>query len=103
MPKPSTSSGFKVNQYGTYYKTEKARFINGNQPIQVKTVGPFLSCPKAYMFQPGGWCDYDEVMIQSGFVWIGYSWKGKRYYLPIRTASGTPPNHSAGPLWGTIK
>lgn len=103
VPKPSSNSGWKVNGYGTYYKSEKARFTNGNEPIQVRTVGPFLSCPKAYMFQPGGWCDYDEVMIQSGFVWIGYSWKGKRYYLPIRTASGTPPNHSAGPLWGTIK
>lgn len=104
VPKPSSKSGWKVNTpYGTYYKSEKARFTNGNQPIQVRTVGPFLSCPKAYMFQPGGWCDYDEVMIQDGHVWIGYSWKGKRYYLPIRTASGTPPNHSAGPLWGTIK
>lgn len=102
VPKPSNDSGWKVNQYGTYYKSEKARFTNGSAPIQVRTVGPFLSCPKVYMFQPGGWCDYDEVMIQDGHVWIGYSWKGKRYYLPIRTASGTPPKHSVGSLWGTI-
>lgn len=35
------------------------------------------------MFQPGGWCEYDEVMLQDGHVWIGYDWRGQRYYLPI--------------------
>lgn len=93
---------WRRNSYGTYYMSESATFTNGNQPIQVRTVGPFLSCPKAYMFQPGGYTSYDEVMIQDGFVWIGYTWKGVRYYLPIRTAKGTPPNHSTGPLWGSI-
>ena len=103
VPKPSTSSGFKVNQYGTYYKTEKARFTNGNQPIQVRTVGPFLTCPKAYMFQPGGWCDYTSVLLQDGHVWIEYEWKNTLYYLPIRTWDGTPPpRHSVGKLWGVI-
>ena len=104
--KPATSTnvsgGWKRNSYGTYYKAEKGTFTCGNQPIQVRTVGPFLSCPKAYMFQPGGYCNYDEVMIQDGYVWIGYYWQNTRYYLPIRTAKGTPPNHSAGSLWGKI-
>lgn len=93
---------WRRNSYGTYYMSESATFTNGNQPIQVRTVGPLLSCPKAYMFQPGGYTSYDEVMIQDGFVWIGYTWKGVRYYLPIRTAKGTPPNHSMGSLWGSI-
>ena len=100
--KSTVAGAWKRNSYGTWYMSEKARFTNGNQPIMVRTTGPFRSCPYAYDFQPGGWCDYDEVMLQDGHVWIGYDWKGRRYYLPIRTASGTPPNHSVGPLWGTI-
>ena len=42
-------------------------------------------------------------MLQDKHVWIGYDWKGKRYYLPIRKWDGTPPpSHSVGSLWGTI-
>ena len=100
--KSTVAGAWKRNSYGTWYMSEKARFTNGSQPIMVRTVGPFRSCPYAYDFQPGGWCDYDEVMLQDGHVWIGYDWKGRRYYLPIRTASGAPPNHSVGPLWGKI-
>lgn len=97
------ASKWRRNSYGTYYMSESATFTCGNQPILARTVGPFLSCPEGYWFQPGGYTPYDEVMIQDGFVWIGYTWKGVRYYLPIRTAKGTPPNHSVGPLWGSIK
>ena len=93
---------WRRNSYGTYYMSESATFTCGNQPIMARTVGPFLSCPEGYWFQPGGYTPYDEVMIQDGFVWIGYTWKGVRYYLPIRTAKGTPPNHSVGSLWGSI-
>ena len=100
--KSTVAGSWKRNSYGTWYMSEKARFTNGSQPIMVRTTGPFRSCPYAYDFQPGGWCDYDEVMLQDGHVWIGYDWKGRRYYLPIRTASGTPPNNVVGPLWGTI-
>lgn len=101
----STAAGaWKRNNYGTLYMNEKARFVNGSKPIVVRTVGPFRSCPVAYNFQPGGWCDYDEVMLQDGHVWIGYTWKGVRYYLPIRTWNGVaPPNQGLGELWGTIK
>ena len=96
------ASKWRKNSYGTYYMSESATFTCGNQPIMARTVGPFLSCPEGYWFQPGGYTSYDEVMIQDGYVWIGYTWKGVRYYLPIRTANGTPPNHSVGSLWGSI-
>lgn len=102
--KSTVAGAWKRNSYGTWYMSEKARFTNGSQPIMVRTVGPFRSCPYAYDFQPGGYCDYDEVMLQDSLVWIGYTWQGKRYYLPIRTWNGVaPPNHGVGPLWGSIK
>lgn len=101
--KSTVAGAWKRNSYGTWYMSEKARFTNGSQPIMVRTTGPFRSCPYAYDFQPGGWCDYDEVMLQDGHVWISYDWQGKTYYLPIREWNGVaPPNHGVGPLWGTI-
>ena len=101
--KSTVAGAWKRNSYGTWYMSEKARFTNGNQPIVARTTGPFRSCPVAYNFQPGGWCDYDEVMLQDGHVWIGYTWKGARYYLPIRTWNGSnAPNHGVGSLWGRI-
>ena len=101
--KSTVAGAWKRNSYGTWYMSEKARFTNGNQPIVARTTGPFRSCPVAYNFQPGGWCDYDEVMLQDGHVGIGYTWKGARYYLPIRTWNGSnPPNHGVGSLWGSI-
>ena len=102
--KSTVAGAWKKNNYGTYYMKEKARFVNGNQPIIARTTGPFRSCPVAYNFQPGGYCDYDEVMLQDGHVWIGYDWQGQRYYLPIRTWNGAvPPRHGVGTLWGSIK
>ena len=100
----STIAGaWKRNNYGTYYMKEKARFTNGDQPIMVRTQGPFRSCPYAYDFTPGGYCDYDEVMLQDGHVWVGYNHNNKRYYLPIRTWDGVaPPNQGVGHLWGQI-
>lgn len=101
--KSTVAGAWRKNSYDTWYMSEKARFTNGSQPIMVRTVGPFRSCPYAYDFQPGGYCDYDEVLLQDGHVWIGYDWKGKRYYLPIRTWNGVkPPNHGVGTLWGYI-
>lgn len=101
--KSTVAGAWRKNNYGTWHMEEKARFTNGSQPIMVRTTGPFRSCPYAYDFQPGGWCDYDEVMLQDFLVWVGYTWKGQRYYLPIRTWNGSnPPNHSVGQLWGTI-
>ena len=99
----TTAGAWKKNSHGTWYMAEKARFTCGGAPIIARTVGPFRSCPVGYNFQPGGYCDYDEVMLQDGHVWIGYTWKGVRYYLPIRTWNGSaPPNHGVGSLWGRI-
>lgn len=101
--KSTVAGAWKRNSYGTWYMSEKARFTNGSQPIMVRTTGPFRSCPYAYDFQPGGWCDYTSVLLQDNHVWIEYEWKNKRYYLPIRNWDGTPPpRHSVGSLWGVI-
>lgn len=101
--KSTVAGAWKRNSYGSWYMSEKARFTNGNQSIAVRTVGPFRSCPYAYDFQPGGYCDYDEVILQDEHVWIRYDWEGQRYYLPIREWNGVaPPNQGLGDLWGTI-
>lgn len=101
--KSTVAGAWKRNSYGTWYMSEKARFTNGSQPIMVRTVGPFRSCPYAYDFQPGGWCDYTSVLLQDNHVWIEYEWKNTLYYLPIRNWDGTPPpRHSVGKLWGVI-
>ena len=102
--KSTVAGAWKRNSYGTWYMSEKARFTNGSQPIMVRTTGPFRSCPYAYDFQPGGWCDYTSVLLQDNHVWLEYEWKNKLYYIPIRTWDGTPPpSQKLGPLWGIIK
>ncbi|MES3704005.1 SH3 domain-containing protein [Staphylococcus arlettae] len=101
--KSTVAGAWKRNSHGTWYMSEKARFTNGNSPIMVRTTGPFRSCPYAYDFQPGGWCDYTSVLLQDSHVWLEYKWKNTLYYIPIRTWDGTPPpNHKVGNLWGTI-
>ena len=101
--KSTVAGAWKRNSYGTWYMSEKARFTNGSQPIMVRTTGPFRSCPYAYDFQPGGWCDYTSVLLQDNHVWLEYKWKNTLYYIPIRTWDGTPPpRHSVGSLWGVI-
>lgn len=101
--KSTVAGAWRKNNYGTWYMEEKARFTNGSQPIMVRTTGPFRSCPYAYDFQPGGWCDYTSVLLQDSHVWLEYKWKNTLYYIPIRTWDGTPPpNHKVGDLWGTI-
>ncbi|MGF2059868.1 SH3 domain-containing protein [Mammaliicoccus sciuri] len=103
-PSSNTSTGkWSKNQYGTWWMKESATFTCGGSPIMARINSPFLSAQEGYWFQPGGYVNYDEVCIQDGHVWIGYTFKGVRYYLPIRTVKGTPPNHVVGSLWGTIK
>ncbi|WP_204256354.1 SH3 domain-containing protein [Mammaliicoccus sciuri] len=103
-PSSNTSTGkWSKNQYGTWWMKESATFTCGDSPILSRVGSPFLTAQEGYWFQPGGYVTYDEVCIQDGHVWIGYTFKGVRYYLPIRTVKGTPPNHVVGPLWGTIK
>lgn len=102
-PSSNTSTGkWKKNQYGTWWMKESATFVCGGSPIMARINSPFLTAQEGYWFQPGGYVNYDEVCIQDGHVWIGYTFKGVRYYLPIRTVKGTPPNHVVGNLWGTI-
>lgn len=102
-PSSNTSSGkWKKNQYGTWWMKESATFTCGGSPIMARVGSPFLTAQEGYWFQPGGYVNYDEVCIQDGHVWIGYTFKGVRYYLPIRTVKGTPPNHIVGDLWGII-
>ena len=108
-PSPSTSkpvstanNGWQLNQYGAWWKKESATFTCGGSPILSRIDAPSLQAQDGYWFQPGGYTDYDEVCLRDNFIWIGYTWKGVRYYLPIRTAKGTPPNHTVGPLWGSI-
>ena len=99
----NVSSGkWQKNQYGTWWMKESATFTCGGSPILARIDAPFLTAQEGYWFQPGGYVKYDEVCLQDGHIFIGYTWKGVRYYLPIRTAKGTPPNHIVGPLWGTI-
>lgn len=98
LPKP-----WKENKYGTIYKPEKGTFYNGNKPILTRIDSPKMTAPEGYSFSPKGYTPYDEVCISDGFVWIGYNWQGKRYYLPIRTVKGVPPKHKLGTLWGVIK
>ncbi|QER29564.1 staphylokinase domain-containing protein [Staphylococcus aureus] len=94
----------------TYYDKNKKKEETKSFPITEKgfvvpdlSEHTFLSCPVGYQFQPGGYCDYTEVMLQDGHVWVGYTWEGQRYYLPIRTWNGSaPPNQILGDLWGEI-
>lgn len=100
----NVSSGkWQKNQHGTWWMKESATFTCGGSPILARVGSPFLTAQEGYWFQPGGYVKYDEVCLQDGHIFIGYTFKGVRYYLPIRTAKGTPPGHSVGPLWGTIK
>lgn len=102
-PKPDNNTGgWSRNQYGAWWKKENATFTCGGAPILARIDAPSLQATEGYWFQPGGWTPYDEVCIRDGFVWIGYNWQGVRYYLPVRKAYGTPPNHSVDVLWGTI-
>lgn len=98
------SSGWKVNQHGTYYKAERASFTVGGTRIAVRSTGPFTTCPFTGWLNPGATITYDEIMVQNGFVWLGYDSYNGRRYVPCRTAQGTPgtSNYVLGPLWGTI-
>lgn len=98
------SSGWKVNAHNTYYKAEKASFTVGGTRIAVRKTGPFTSCPFSGWLNPGVTITYDEVMVQNGFVWLGYDSYNGRRYVPCRTAKGTPgtSNYVLGGLWGRI-
>lgn len=96
----SDSNGYKVNQYGTLYKTEYATFT-ANTAIITRYTGPFTSCQQAGTLQAGQSINYDEVMKQDGHVWVGYTaYDGQRVYLPVREWNKS--TDGVGKLWGTI-
>lgn len=101
------ASGWKRNNYGTYYKSERATYSNGNTPIITRTVGPFRSCAQAGLLPAGATIAYDTVCLQDYHVWVSYvTNKGYRVWLPIRTWNGVAPGnagYAVGPLWGSIK
>lgn len=99
------SGGWKKNKHNTWYKAEKATFTCGNTAIATRIGSPFRSAKLGYWFQPGGYTNYDEICLQDGHLWIGYNWKGQRYYLPIRTWNGKAPGngYSVGKMWGSVK
>ncbi|OEK41278.1 SH3 domain-containing protein [Staphylococcus saprophyticus] len=98
------SSGWKVNAHNTYYKSERASFTVGGTRIAVRKVGPFTTCPFSGWLNPGVTIQYDEIMVQNGFVWLGYDSYNGRRYVPCRTAKGIPgsSNYVLGGLWGNI-
>lgn len=103
-PATKSSNGWKINQYGTYYKAEKATFTVGSTRIAVRKIGPFTGCPFSGWLNPNDSISYDEVCVQDGYVWLGYDSYNGRRYVPIRTAQGTPNsnNYILGQLWGII-
>ena len=101
-PANQKNSGWQKNVHGTWWLKKAGNFTCGGAPILTRINSPSLEVAEGYWFQPGGYTPFDEYCVRDGHVWIGYNWQGVRYYLPIRTASGTPPNHNVGPLWGVI-
>ena len=68
-------------------QSAKGSFINGNQPIQARYVGPFRLKNNAAGDLPANTkIEYDEIMLQDKHVWVGYdSFEGERIYLPVGT------------------
>ncbi|MCH8673950.1 SH3 domain-containing protein [Staphylococcus lugdunensis] len=96
----TNSNGWKVNQYGTYYKAEHATFTP-NTAIRTRYIGPFTSCPQAGVLQAGQSIIYDTVCKQDGYIWVSYTANnGKNVWLPVRTWDKS--TDSKGVLWGTI-
>lgn len=99
-------TGWKKNKHKTYYKAQKGSFINGNQPIQARYVGPFrLRNNEAGDLPPNTKIEYNEVMLQDKHVWVGYdSYEDERIYLPVGTWNGKkPPKNKIKQVWGTLK
>lgn len=94
-------NGWKVNQYGTYYKAERGTFTP-NTAIRTRYVGPFTICPQSGVLKAGQSITYDTVCKQDGYVWVSYTANnGKDVWLPVRTWNKN--TDSLGKLWGTIK
>lgn len=96
-------SDWEKNQYGTYYKEEKGVFTVGSEPIYTYLGSPFTSVESGGQVVPNQKVNYYMVAIQDGYVWIETDDGGRVEFIPVRTCTGTPPNHTMGKLWGVIK
>ena len=98
----STSNGWKTNEYGTLYKSEKATFTcTARQGIVTRYTGPFVSCPQAGVLYYGQSVNYDTVCKQDGHVWISWTTSnGYNVWMPVRTWDKN--TNKMGPLWGII-
>ncbi|PNZ97782.1 hypothetical protein CD133_10165 [Staphylococcus massiliensis CCUG 55927] len=101
--KKKAPQGFQRNKYGTLWKNHRGTFKNGNQSIQARYVGPFLlTNNKAGRLPTGAVIEYDEILFQDGYKWIGYTgYDGKRIYLPVGTWNGNS-ELKVSELWGTM-
>lgn len=97
-----TTSGWKTNEYGTLYKSEKASFTcTVRQGIITRRTGPFVSLPQAGTLYYGQTVNYDTVCKQDGYVWISWTTSaGYDVWMPVRTWNKN--TGKMGALWGTI-
>lgn len=97
-----TTSGWKTNEYGTLYKSEKASFTcTVRQGIITRRTGPFVSLPQAGTLYYGQTVNYDTVCKQDGYVWISWTTSsGYDVWMPVRTWNKN--TGKMGSLWGTI-
>lgn len=100
--KQSSTSGWSVNNYGTYYKPERATFkCTARQGIITRYVGPFTTCPQAGVLYYGQSVTYDTVCKQDGYVWISWTTNGGQdVWMPVRTWDKN--TDTVGQLWGDI-
>lgn len=108
---PKEESTWKRNKYGTLYMHEKGTFTVGGTRIMSRQASPFFEGNRAA--PEGGWAypnwpiRYDELVKwvdrgkNRGYLGIGYTQNGERWYLPIRY--WYPNTDTLGPMWGTAR
>lgn len=88
--KPAASSKLPAG-----VKAEKATFVNGDTPIQVRKGAAGLKATKAGILPAYAQIHYDGYIVKDGYTWVHYIGNtGDHLYLPVR--KGKTP-------WGTFK
>ena len=86
-------NGWKINKYGTYYKSEKVHLLLILQLSQDVLV--HLLRPQSGVLQAGQSIIFDTECLQDGFRWLSYTaYDGTDIWLPISTWNKT--NDSLG-------